>query len=55
MHDMKRQLIELIKQLMNGEKITIYGDYDADGITATSIMMDTLEIFECRCPFFYSR
>ncbi|QCR33004.1 single-stranded-DNA-specific exonuclease RecJ [Lysinibacillus sp. SGAir0095] len=30
------------KALNNGEKILIYGDYDADGITSTTVMMNVL-------------
>ncbi|NMC36178.1 single-stranded-DNA-specific exonuclease RecJ [Candidatus Beckwithbacteria bacterium] len=35
-------LKRLEKALKNKEKIVIYGDYDADGITATAIMWETL-------------
>lgn len=34
------RLVEAVKA---GEKILIYGDYDADGLTATAIMLETLE------------
>ena len=27
-----------------GEKVLIYGDYDVDGVTATTVMKDTLEL-----------
>ncbi|ANK59678.1 single-stranded-DNA-specific exonuclease RecJ [Loigolactobacillus backii] len=36
--------IERIQQaIMANEKITVYGDYDADGVTSTSLMLETLE------------
>ena len=38
--------------LNNGEKITIYGDYDADGITATTIMTETLSILGADVHYF---
>ncbi|MEA2031036.1 MAG: single-stranded-DNA-specific exonuclease RecJ [candidate division Zixibacteria bacterium] len=35
---MKSGIERVIKALFNNEKITVYGDYDVDGITATSLM-----------------
>lgn len=52
MHDMEKSINRINQAIDNGEKITIYGDYDADGITATSIMMDTLEILGADVHFF---
>ena len=52
MHDMEKTIDRINQAIDNGEKITIYGDYDADGITATSIMMDTLEILGADVYFF---
>ena len=52
MHDMEKTIDRINQAIDNGEKITIYGDYDADGITATSIMMDTLEILGADVHFF---
>lgn len=38
-----RQAVERISQaISNEEKIAIYGDYDADGVTATALMFQTL-------------
>ncbi|MCP1145407.1 single-stranded-DNA-specific exonuclease RecJ [Lysinibacillus endophyticus] len=37
------EAVERIEEaLNNGEKILVYGDYDADGITSTTIMMNVL-------------
>ena len=33
----------IFNKISNGEKIVIYGDYDADGITATALLTQTLE------------
>lgn len=44
MHDMDKAIDRINQAIDNGEKITIYGDYDADGITATTIMTETLSI-----------
>lgn len=32
----------LTRALLNGERIAVYGDYDADGVTATALMMQLL-------------
>ncbi len=53
MHDMEKSINRINQAIDNGEKITIYGDYDADGITATSIMMDTLEILGADVHFLF--
>lgn len=42
----------LISAIDNQEKITIYGDYDADGITSTSILLKTLQILGARVDYF---
>lgn len=52
MHDMEKAVNRINQAIDNGEKITIYGDYDADGITATSIMVETLEILGAEVDFF---
>lgn len=36
----------IIKAIEDGEKICIYGDYDADGVTATVLMSDYLSNFD---------
>ena len=39
MKDMDRAVDRILRAVRSGEKITIYGDYDVDGITATSILL----------------
>jgi len=39
MKDMKKGVDRLIHAIYNHEKVLIYGDYDADGITGVSILM----------------
>lgn len=52
LHDMDKAL-ELIDQAIESEsKIAIYGDYDADGVTSTSIMKLTLQKLGAK-PIFY--
>lgn len=43
MHDMQKAIERIQDAIINDEKITVYGDYDADGITSTALMYETLE------------
>ncbi|AUX12191.1 single-stranded-DNA-specific exonuclease RecJ [Latilactobacillus sakei] len=43
LHDMQKAIDRIQAAIVNGEKITIYGDYDADGITSTTLMKETLD------------
>lgn len=38
--DMDRALMLILKAAENGERITIFGDYDADGLTATALLVN---------------
>ncbi len=40
--DMKKSVERIAKAIDNSEKILIYGDFDADGVTSTSLLMKTL-------------
>ncbi|MFQ6122636.1 MAG: single-stranded-DNA-specific exonuclease RecJ [Dehalococcoidales bacterium] len=40
--DMHRAVARIYRALLSGEKIVIYGDYDADGITATALLVQGL-------------
>ncbi|HHV99361.1 MAG TPA: single-stranded-DNA-specific exonuclease RecJ [Clostridiaceae bacterium] len=42
MKDMDKAVDRLIQAIEKGERIVIYGDYDVDGITSTSILFDFL-------------
>ncbi|MGN4124317.1 single-stranded-DNA-specific exonuclease RecJ [Lysinibacillus sphaericus] len=42
MHGMAEAVARIEHALENGEKILIYGDYDADGITSTTVMFNVL-------------
>ena len=52
MHDMAKAIERINQAIDNGEKITIYGDYDADGITSTTIMVETLSILGADVHYF---
>ncbi|MBU8880099.1 single-stranded-DNA-specific exonuclease RecJ [Bacillus sp. FJAT-29790] len=45
LNDMKKAVIRIIKALKQKENILIFGDYDVDGITATSILYLALKKF----------
>lgn len=46
--DMKAAVDRLIEARQKQEKITIYGDYDIDGLTATTVLIDALRAFGFR-------
>ncbi|WP_235700536.1 single-stranded-DNA-specific exonuclease RecJ [Companilactobacillus nodensis] len=52
LHDMDKALEVIDDAVENGSKIAIYGDYDADGVTSTSIMKLTLQKLGVK-PIFY--
>ncbi|HET7629920.1 MAG TPA: DHH family phosphoesterase [Candidatus Saccharimonadales bacterium] len=43
--DMQAAVDRLVKARQSQEKVTIYGDYDIDGLTATTLLMDALSNF----------
>lgn len=52
MHDLDKAVQRINQAIDQGEKITIYGDYDADGITATTIMVECLSILGADVHYF---
>lgn len=42
MKDMEKSVARILDALAREEKILVYGDYDADGVTATALLMKTL-------------
>ncbi|MGL4654628.1 MAG: single-stranded-DNA-specific exonuclease RecJ [Sarcina sp.] len=51
MKDMKKGVDRMKKAILSGEKITIYGDYDCDGVSSTSILYKALT--RCGADFNY--
>lgn len=51
-HDMERATERIVAAVENGEKIVIYGDYDADGVTSTSVLVETLEMIGANVDFY---
>lgn len=43
LHDMEKAVQRILTAIENGQNILIYGDYDADGMTASSVMKSALD------------
>ncbi|MGM0651281.1 MAG: single-stranded-DNA-specific exonuclease RecJ [Bacillota bacterium] len=52
MQDMEEAVERLLQAISNSEKIIIHGDYDADGITASVIMVEALQQLGARVDYF---
>ena len=50
--DMDKAVARIQKALAQGEHITVYGDYDVDGMTATSLLTRTLRKFGAKVDFY---
>ena len=44
LYDMEKSVERIQQAIENGEKILVYGDYDADGITSTTVMKEAIEL-----------
>ena len=42
--DMDKAVTRIVEAVKNGDHILIYGDYDVDGVTASTVMADTLKL-----------
>ncbi len=45
MKGMQKAIERIRGAISNGEAIAIYGDYDVDGVTATVLLVQTLQAF----------
>ncbi len=52
MQGMEKAVERLLRAVGNEEKIIIHGDYDADGITASVIMVEALQYLGARVDYF---
>jgi single-stranded-DNA-specific exonuclease len=49
---MKKAVDRIKTAIRNGERILVHGDYDADGLSATAIMLLTLKVLGAHCHSF---
>ena len=49
--DMERACERIKRAVDGGEKIAVYGDYDADGVTSTYILVDYLKSLSAECTY----
>ena len=49
---MEKATAMIIGHIKAGNKIFIYGDYDADGVTASSILYETLRLFKAQADVY---
>lgn len=54
MPDMKPAVDRILKAIETNEKVMIYGDYDVDGITSTTVLKKFLRRKRFKCYFLYS-
>ncbi|WP_206912162.1 single-stranded-DNA-specific exonuclease RecJ [Enterococcus sp. DIV0840] len=52
MHDMEKTVTRIQDAVAQGEKILVYGDYDADGITSTTVMKEAIELIGGEVEYF---
>lgn len=50
--DMQKAVDRIVKAIVNREKIVIYGDFDADGVTSTSVLVKTLNHLGANVEYF---
>ncbi|MFO8069842.1 MAG: single-stranded-DNA-specific exonuclease RecJ [Alkalibacterium sp.] len=50
--DMTKAVDRIKRAVSNNEKITIYGDYDADGVTSTAILYEAVELLGGQVDYF---
>src|SRR5436190_6044554 len=50
--DMAEAVEALVQARENGDHVVVFGDYDVDGVTATAIVLETLEFFGWRASSF---
>lgn len=50
--DMEKAVLRIFNAVRAGEKITVFGDYDADGITATALLVRFLKCYDSRVDYY---
>ena len=52
LHDMQKGTARIEQAISEEQQITIYGDYDADGVTSTAIMYETLTTLGAKVNYY---
>ena len=50
--DMEKSTSRIIQSIESGEKIIIYGDFDCDGVTSTTILFSFLKAVDANVEFY---
>lgn len=50
--DMDKAVSRIMEAIENGERITVYGDYDSDGVTSTAVLKETIEMIGGEVDFY---
>lgn len=50
--DMRKAVERIVKAIDNKENILIYGDFDADGVTSTSVLLKTFQHLEAKVDYY---
>lgn len=53
--DMEKGVGRILKAIENKEKVAVFGDYDVDGITSTTVLMKFLEERDLEVRILYSK
>lgn len=51
LNDLKLAIYRIVKAIQSGEQIIIYGDYDVDGITSTTLLLKGLRFFKANAIY----
>ena len=51
-NEMDKTVERIMEAVDAGDKITVYGDYDADGITSTVVLVETLQILGAEVDYY---
>ncbi|MDF0478878.1 single-stranded-DNA-specific exonuclease RecJ [Vagococcus sp. PNs007] len=52
MYDMEKAVVRIQEAIALGQRILIYGDYDADGITSTTVLKEAIEMVGGEVSFY---
>ncbi|MCT2537995.1 single-stranded-DNA-specific exonuclease RecJ [Aquibacillus koreensis] len=52
LHDIDKAAERVHLAIERGEKILVFGDYDADGVSSTSVLMEALRELHAMCDFY---